>query len=454
MVLRHDLQLLTVRDALRAMAEKAISCEQLAEACLARIALLEPTVGAWAYLNPEQVLAQARQADCRRQQGLMQGRALNGIPVGIKDIFDTCDMPTENGTPANQGRQPDTDATVVRLLREAGAVIAGKTVTTELAVYSPGKTTNPHDPGRTPGGSSSGSAAAVACGMVPLAVGTQTNGSVIRPASYCGVVGFKPTFGTIPRDGILRQAPSLDQVGVFSRQVYDSALLVSAIRDRVRNHGDTLPWPEFDLKILAAGLQRPPRLALARTALWPEAAAATKKALLAAVGTIGCKVEELILPAITTRAIECHRTIMLGEMAHNYHHLYREHRQALSRQLLDMLEAGRAITLSRYLAAKNLATEIAGELDNAMAGYDCVLTPATPAAAPAGLASTGSPIFSTLWSLCGSPALSLPVLADPTGLPLGLQLVGARGGDMRLLQAAQWLEEKFLSPRTQPERSS
>ncbi len=444
-----SLHRLSAGSALRAMAEKTISSEQLALACLARIDAQEPTVGAWAFLDRKLFLEQACQADKRRQAGETTDMPLNGIPIGIKDIFDTRDMPTEYGTPACHGRSPDTDAAAVRLLREAGAVIAGKTVTTELAVYTPGKTTNPHNCRHTPGGSSSGSAAAVACGMVPLAIGTQTNGSVIRPASYCGVVGYKPTFGTIPRAGILCQAPSLDQVGVFSRQVYDSALLAAVLVDRRLRHGDTLPWPKLELKKLAGKAPSPPRLALAMTALWPEATAATRAAILAASNSLQIEVTAIDLPESTLQAVDCHRTIMLTEMAHHYRHLYQHHSQLLSAKLRGMIEEGQTITLARYLEAKKVAVDITGEVDNALAGFAGVLTPATTAEAPAGLASTGSPIFSTLWSLCGVPALSLPVLSGRTGLPLGLQLVGARGGDNQLLQAAQWLERKFSPAVTQ-----
>ncbi|MCB2215428.1 amidase [Desulfofustis glycolicus] len=432
---------LTAGEALRLMADDRLDSEALAVSCLERIDRLEPAVGAWAHLSPEHLLAQARQADQRRREGQAAGLVLNGIPVGVKDIFDTCDLPTENGTSVDHGRQPATDARVVELLRAAGALIAGKTVTAELAVYAPGKTTNPHDHSRTPGGSSSGSAAAVACSMVPLAIGTQTNGSVIRPASYCGVVGYKPTGGLLARAGILCQAPSLDQVGVFSRRVFDSALLVSALTDRSRLHGDTQPWSPPDLARLHNGSAAPPRLALARTAVWPEASKTTREAILTGITTLGVDIEEIVLPDIAGRAVGCHRTIMLAEMAYHYWHFYDHHHLQISPQLLAMIEEGQAIGLAIYLEARELAAEITDAVEQALAGFDGVLTPATPTPAPRGLASTGSPIFCTLWSLCGVPALSLPLLTGEDDLPLGLQIVAPRGMDSRLLQAAQWLEE-------------
>ncbi|MEE4314469.1 MAG: amidase [Desulfofustis sp.] len=431
---------LTAGEALRLMADDRLDSEELAISCLERIDRLEPAVGAWAHLSPEHLLAQARQADQRHREGQAAGLVLNGIPVGVKDIFDTCDLPTENGTSAHHGRQPATDARVVELLRAAGALIAGKTVTAELAVYTPGKTTNPYDHSRTPGGSSSGSAAAVACSMVPLAIGTQTNGSVIRPASYCGVVGYKPTGGLLSRAGVLRQAPSLDQVGVFSRSVSDSALLVSALTDRSRLHGDTQPWPPPDLARLHDGNAAAPRLALARTAVWPEASEAAREAILTGITTLGVDIEEIVLPDIAGRAVGCHRTIMRAEMAYHYRHFYDHHHLHISPQLLAMIEEGQAIGLAAYLEARELAAEITDAVDRALAGFDGVLTPATPTPAPRGLASTGSPIFCTLWSLCGVPALSLPLLTGEDDLPLGLQIVAPRGADSRLLQAAQWLE--------------
>jgi len=219
---------LSAREALEAIGRREITCTALVQSCLERIRAVEPRVEAWAFLDPERALAQARDRDQMLADHTSLG-PLHGLPVGIKDIFDTADMPTENGTVLHAGRRPTEDATVVTLLRAAGAVILGKTVTTELAVYGPGKTRNPHNPDHTPGGSSSGSAAAVAAEMVPVALGSQTNGSVIRPAAYCGVVGYKPTFGLIPRTGALRQSGPLDQVGVFTRTVEDAALLAHVL---------------------------------------------------------------------------------------------------------------------------------------------------------------------------------------------------------------------------------
>ena len=432
---------LSATQAMRLMAEGRLSSEDLARSCLGRIDRLEPTIGAWASLERELLLAQARAADERRLSGQAAGLPLNGIPIGIKDVFDSADLPTENGTPAHRGRRPQNDAAAVHLLRQGGALIAGKTVTAELAVYVPGKTVNPHDPQRTPGGSSSGSAAAVACSMVPIAIGTQTNGSIIRPASYCGVIGFKPTYGSIPRTGVLRQSPRLDQIGVFSRTVADSALVVSVLQESGVLRGDTLPWPKIDPERLQRDTIHKPRLAMVRTPVWSEAEPQTQQVFLRFIADLGIEVQEIILPAVTGRAVACHRTIMLSEMAHYYRPLVQEHRPHLSPKLLAMIEDGATIGKDQYIEALGLAEEITGAIDATLAPFTGTLTPATPAVAPEGLESTGSPVFSTLWSLGGVPAISLPLLTGENRLPLGLQIVAARGRDQALVQTAHWLEQ-------------
>jgi Asp-tRNA(Asn)/Glu-tRNA(Gln) amidotransferase A subunit family amidase len=432
---------LSATEAGRLMAEGQLSSEELVRSCLGRIDRLEPTIGAWVSLDRELLLAQAHAADERRRSGQATELPLNGIPIGIKDVFDTADLPTENGTPAHQGRRPPDDAAAVRLLRQSGALIAGKTVTAELAVYFPGKTVNPYDPQRTPGGSSSGSAAAVACSMVPIALGTQTNGSVIRPASYCGVVGFKPTYGSIPRAGVLRQSPRLDQIGVFSRTVADSTLAVSILQGDRTPQGDMLPWPKIDPERLQREPKQQPRLAMVRTPAWSSAEPQTRRALLRFVAELGCEVQEITLPAVADLAVACHRTIMLSEMAHHYRPLVQEYRHHLSPKLLAMIEDGATIGKDQYIDALGLAEEITGAIDAALDPCTGTLTPATPAVAPEGLESTGSPIFSTLWSLCGVPAISLPLLTGENRLPLGLQIVAARGRDQALVQTAHWLEQ-------------
>jgi Asp-tRNA(Asn)/Glu-tRNA(Gln) amidotransferase A subunit family amidase len=310
------------------------------EACLARIAEREPAVQAWTFLDPDHARAQARAAHEHRQAGRPLG-PLHGVAVGIKDIIGTADMPTEDGTVLHAGRQPRHDAALVARLRAAGAVILGKTVTTELAVYSPGKTRNPHDPERTPGGSSSGSAAAVAAGMVPLAVGTQTNGSVIRPAAFCGVYGFKPSFGRIGRAGVLRQSPPLDHVGVFARSVADLALISEVLMGHDPDDPATRPAARPPLFAVAA--EPPPvlpTLAFVRTPVWRQAEPQVHAAFDELVQALGERVQEVTLPADFERAHEAHRLVMEADLATNFAAEYERGRDKLSAVLREMIERG------------------------------------------------------------------------------------------------------------------
>lgn len=416
-----------------------ISSEQLVQACLDRIADTEEKVGAWAFLDPDYALQQAREADLALRAGTVWG-PLHGVPVGVKDIFDTADMPTENGTILHAGRQPGEDATTVALLRQGGAVILGKTVTAELAVYAPGKTTNPHDERRTPGGSSSGSAASVADFMAPLALGTQTNGSVIRPASFCGVYGFKPSFGRISRHGILKQAPSLDQVGIFGRSVEDVALLAEALMGF--DPRDKAMWSTARpglFENLLSDPPIPPRLAFVKSPVWDQATATAQDVLTEFARSLDEHAGEVALSPKCDGAVSCHRTIMLSEMAANYAGLYDHGREAISTTLRGMIEEGQQFPAAEYITALKHIPLINDALEEVFTSHDAIMTLSAPGEAPVGLESTGSPIFSTLWTLCGLPAISLPLLAGEDGMPLGVQLVGPRNGDARLLRTARWL---------------
>ncbi|HJQ62655.1 MAG TPA: amidase, partial [Burkholderiales bacterium] len=325
---------LSASDAVRAIREGQISAVELAEACLARVRELESRVQAWTFLDPEHVLAQARALDEYRKAGNPLG-PLHGVPVGIKDIIDTADMPTEDGTVLHAGRTPAQDATVVTRLRAAGAVIMGKTVTTELATYAPGKTRNPHNSEHSPGGSSSGSAAAVACGMVPLAVGSQTNGSVIRPAAFCGTYGFKPTRGLVSRYAVLRQSRTLDQLGVFARSVQDVALICEQIAGYDERDPDTAP-PRARIPFVRIAMEDPPfppRLAFVKTPMWDQTESDTKEAFEELVAHLGERAEEFALPASASQALDWHRTIMEAEMAASFAAEYEKGRDQLSESL-------------------------------------------------------------------------------------------------------------------------
>jgi len=435
-----DLHLLSATEAARLIRDGIISSEQLVEACLARIREVDPQVEAWAFLDPDHALAQARAADALRPSGQPIG-ALHGVPVAIKDIFDTADMPTECGSPIYAGRTPSRDATVVVKLRAAGAVIIGKTVTTEFAYFSPGKTRNPHHPEHTPGGSSSGSAAAVGANMVPLAIGSQTNGSTIRPAAYCGVVGFKPTHGLISRHRALTLSRTLDHVGLFARSVDDIALVAEQLTGYDENDPDTQPRAHIPFAAIAA--EEPPlapMLGFIKTPIWERADDDTKEGFVEIVEQLGEQVEEVELFSSARQAWEWHQTIMSAEMAVNLEREWDKGRDRLSEQLRTQLERGRevrAVDYQRALRQIPPVYEVFTELFEQR--YDAILTPAAPSAAPKGLDATGDPSCCTLWTLFGMPCVTLPLLENTNGLPIGVQLVGPRGGDARLLRTARWL---------------
>ncbi|MBI1724988.1 MAG: amidase [Candidatus Tectomicrobia bacterium] len=430
---------MTAAEAAEAIRAGQITSEELVAACLERISSLEERVGAWVFLDRDLALAQAREADLARREGRALG-SLHGLPVGVKDIFDTKDMPTEDGTVLHAGHQPDADATAVALLRQAGAVIMGKTITTELAVYSPGKTRNPRDPERTPGGSSSGSAAAVAAHMVPVAIGTQTNGSTIRPASFCGVYGFKPSHGLISRHHMLQQSRPLDHVGVFGRTIEDVALAAEPMMAYDENDPDTRPRARPALVRTAAEEPPvPPRLAFIKTPVWEQADEDTKAAFAELMEHLKENAEEVRLPEVFNNAVDWHRTILHADLARSFEREYARGKEKLSPILREMIEHGQKVLAVDYNRAVENRVLLVRILDEIFKWYDAVLTPAAIGEAPRGLGSTGSPVFCTLWTLCGMPAVSLPILEGSGGMPMGAQLVAPKGGDARLLRTARWL---------------
>jgi len=437
---------LTASDAARLIREGALTSEELVQACLARIRELEPKVQAWTFLDEEHALGQARAADELRRSGQTVG-ALCGIPVGVKDIIDTSDMPTENGTVLHSGRAPREDAAVVAKLRAAGAVILGKTVTTECAYFHPGKTRNPHDPDRTPGGSSSGSAAAVAAGMVPVALGSQTNGSAIRPAAFCGVYGFKPTHGLVPRTGILKLSHTLDHVGVFARTLEDIALAAEELAGYDEGDPDTRPRARIPFRAVAAEEPPiPPVIAFVKTPMWEHAEPETQEAFAELIEALGDRVEEVELFPSATEAWDWHKTVMEAEMAANLEREWLSGREKLSERLRALIERGREIRAVDYQRALARIAPVQESFEELFTQrYDAILTPAAPGTAPKGLASTGDPSFCTLWTLVGLPAVSVPLLQGANGLPLGVQLVGRRHFDARLLRTARWLAQQVAA---------
>jgi Asp-tRNA(Asn)/Glu-tRNA(Gln) amidotransferase A subunit family amidase len=411
------------------IARGELTSEELTAACLARIAEREGDVKAWAFLDPELALDQARARDRALEHGAPLS-PLHGIPVGVKDVIDTADMPTEYGSAIWRGHRPRADAACVALLRQAGCVILGKTVTTEFANNHPSRTRNPRNRAHTPGGSSSGSAAAVADGMVPIALGTQTGGSIVRPAAYCGAAGLKPTFGSVNRAGLKFVAESLDTLGPLARCAQDLALALHVLSGRT--------LPDFE-----AAPARPPRIGICRTSRWNEADGATHTAISEAAANAaqaGAQVEDCELPAGCERLFEEHGTIMYYESARALAWEYQHRPEALSASLKPRLEEGRRFPRAAYDAARELARECRRALASRMRDFDFLLTPSAPGEAPARLDTTGSSLFNRVWTLLGVPCVTLPCGAGPLGLPLGVQLVGRHEDDMALLLWAHWAE--------------
>jgi Asp-tRNA(Asn)/Glu-tRNA(Gln) amidotransferase A subunit family amidase len=420
------------------IARGELSSEALVTACLERTAELEPQLQAWAFLDHDRALAQAKAADEQRRAGKGVG-ALHGVPVGIKDIIDTADMPTENGSAIFKGRQPRHDAAAVAALRAAGAVVLGKTITTELATLTPSVTRNPRNPEHTPGGSSSGSAAAVASGMVPVALGTQTGGSVIRPAAFCGIYGFKPTFGLIARPGVLTQAPSLDTIGVFGRSLEDVALVVDAIQGYDERDPASIATSRPNLLARAKeDWPLPPMFTFAKTHAWGDAEAATREAFGELVELLGDKVEEISIDFTTERGIAAAKTVQNVELAHHYGPLLEQAPDLISKRLAGQIEEGRRVRGIDYFAALEARNELYATIDGLIMQHGQILTPAALGPAPKGLESTGNPVFCAFWTYLGVPAVTLPLL-EADGLPMGVQLIGARRDDGRLLRSARWL---------------
>ena len=439
---QKDLLLLSAGDAAQMIRDGAVTSTELVQACLERVREVDGQVQAWTFLDPEYALSQARAADEARTSGRPIG-ALHGVPVGLKDIIDTADMPTENGSVLHAGRRPSSDASVVSRLRAAGAVIMGKTVTTEFATRTPGKTRNPHNSGHTPGGSSSGSAAAVAAAMVPLALGSQTTGSTVRPASYCGVYGLKPTHGLIPPHGKFQPSRTLDHVGLFARSDEDVALVLEVLASHDARDPDSRPRARIPYRAIAvAEPPRVPRLAFVKTSMWDQVDADARGAFSELVQRLGDRVEALELGTPADGILAWQRAIGGAEIAINLRREWEHGRDKLSAALRARIEHGRGVLALDYLEALARVPRLVASLTELFdQRYDAILTPAAFDTAPKGLESTGDPAFCALWTLCGMPALNVPLMRGANGLPLGAQLVGARDQDAQLLRTARWLAD-------------
>ncbi|MDH4150140.1 MAG: amidase [Betaproteobacteria bacterium] len=425
----RDLHQLTANEIARAVAAGQCSAVDVAQACLDHIAEREPQVGAWEFLEPELVLKQARELDAAGPRG-----PLHGVPVGIKDIIDTADMPTAYGSPIHAGHRPHMDAVCVALTRRAGGLIMGKTVTTEFANRHPGKTRHPRDPQRTPGGSSSGSGAAVGDCMVPLALGTQTTASTIRPAAFNGCVGYRPTWGDLRMAGVMEAAGSVDTLGIIARSVEDVVLYRDVLID-------TTPEPAVEID------PRQLRIGYCRSPFWDQADAATQKHLDACakhLARAGANVLDVALPRDFEQIESVHRRISSFEFVRNRAWEIDNHWDGISDTLkMGRLKHGLACTFAEYRAARTEAEQLRLLLDDEFADCDVLLTPSAAGEAPVGLNETGTAVFCSIWTTCHVPSLTLPLFTGPNGLPLGAQLVGRRNDDRRLFAAALWVMAQY-----------
>jgi len=426
----------------QAIKKGEISSEELVKSYIEQIKKKEKDVEAFQFFDEELVLTQAKKLDALHQAG--QHGDLHGIPVGVKDIFDTVDMPTEDGTEIHKNNPSLNDCTVVSKLKQAGAIIMGKTVTTELAYYSPGKTKNPHDLSRTPGGSSSGSAAAVASHMVPLAVGSQTNGSVIRPASYCGVVGYKPTKGLISRHLVMQISRTLDHVGIFANSIEDAALISEQLVGHDNQDPDTSLNPKP--KLLTASRQKPPMeplLAYIKLPFMDKLDEDSVEGFKEVKDELKGQVDEIELPKGFGKIPEWHKVIMESDMASSFSEEYKKSKNKLSDKIIEAIERGMKYTSVEYNSALSQIDVANAYFKQFFHDYDAILTPSATGEAPKDLKSTGDPIFCTVWTYCGMPSISLPLLQGKNGLPVGVQLVSSLFDDERLFRNASWLKSKI-----------
>lgn len=431
---------LSATEARDRMVQGDITAEAYTEACLGQIAKRDPEVEAWVHLDPAHALAQARALDKQRAAGRGTG-PLHGLPVGIKDIIDTADMPTQNGSPLFKGYQPAKDATCVAVLRAAGAVIIGKTVTTELANTTPNKTKNPHNPAHTPGGSSSGSAAGVAARMIPLALGTQTGGSVIRPGSFCGVHAMKPTLGLISRTGVTLQSHTLDTVGVYGRSLADLALITDALSQY--DPSDSVSYERARPGIsaaLAAGTAGKPKLAFFRSPAWDQAEPAARDALEGFVGGLGGNATEIRIPALDG-IIQHHANVMAAENSGYYGPLLERNPEGVSPNLTERLKNATKVPAGDYVRSLAARDVLYGAVEQVLGEFSALITLPSCGPAPKGLGSTGNAVFNAMWTYLGVPCVTLPLMTVG-GMPCGVQLIGKRRDEGRLLAVARWVEEQ------------
>ena len=436
-----DIFSLSANELAAQLREGEISSVEVCSQYIERIGKFEKDVKAWSHFNKKLLLEKAAEADEHRISGKPLG-LLHGLPVAVKDIIGTLDMPTECGTTIRKKMTASQDSEVVNLLKVAGAIIMGKTETTELAYFHPGKTTNPHDYKRTPGGSSSGSAAAVAAHMAPLSIGSQTNGSTIRPASYCGVVGYKPSYGLISRYGILKQSDKLDQVGIFGKSVEDVALLARVLIKKDLFDPATIHYSAEDMMdVCRKGPLFDPKFIFYKTKNWKNIDKESQKSFEIFIKTFKKNIEVFDTPSYFDDIPKYHKIIHETDMANNFQGYYKKSKKKLSKEIVGAIERGLRYSAKDYVEAMDFMKRSYESFKEVFEDYHGVLSPSTTGVAPKGLKSTGSPEFCTTWTYMGLPSISLPLLTGANNLPLGVQLIGDKLDDLRFLGIANWLEK-------------
>lgn len=445
----NDAYTLGAYEAAQAIQRGRLSSKELVSSCLKRIEKQEPLVCAWAYLDKAKALRQASEADLQRKKQKVRG-LLCGVPIGVKDVFNTIDMPTCMGSPICKGFAPGNDARIITQLRRTGAIVIGKTVTAEFAVHYPGPTRNPHNISCTPGTSSSGSAAAVAVGMVPVAIGTQTAGSTIRPASYCGIYGYKPSFGLVARTGVLKTLDTLDHVTWFGRNIDDIELMLNVLRLRGRNY--PFIYEKIDLRE-KINKKKNWKIAFVRTPVWGHAEEYTRKALLDFVDNLaktGVQVKEKKLPQLFDRAHDVHETIYVKSLSYYFKNEYTNHLDLLSDVMREMIEKGNKISVRRYRKELENQNILSARLEKFFYGFDAVITHSTAAEAPYGFFPSEKKDPCLIWTLCRVPVMGIPAFKGPGGLPFGMQLVSPRYRDYSLFAFARFLRESNLISDVKP----
>ena len=436
-----DIFSLKVEEIVSKIKDAQLTSVEVCQKYIERINKFEKDVKAWAHFDKKLLLEKAEEADQHRRSGKPTG-PLHGIPIALKDIIGTVDMPTECGTPIRKGKSYSQNAEIVDLLLSAGAIVMGKTATSELAYLGPSKTTNPHDHSRTPGGSSSGSAASVASFMAPLSIGSQTGGSVIRPASYCGVVGYKPSYGLISRNGVLKTSEKLDHIGVFGRSVEDVALLTKVLIKKDNHDKATIYYSSDDmLNETKKGPLFEPKFIFYKTDHWKLIDKKSKQAFEYFIKSFKKNIEVFDTPSYFKDIPKQHQIIHETDLANNFQAYYKKDKNKLSKEMRDAIERGKKYSAYDYANAIDFMKQSYESYKEVFEDYHGVITPASSGVADKGLKSTGSADFQKIWTYLGLPAISLPLLTGENNLPLGVQLIGNKLDDLRFLGIANWLEK-------------